>query len=80
MLLISSNSLFNKDNKQTNKTYLNYLLQNENINSELLCNKNFLPIFNYSCNLMKEIEIEKKDEGLSLMEKLIYSPEYNKFI
>lgn len=75
MLVISSNSLFNKDNQEINKSYLKFYLSEESNQTPIINDKNFLPVFNYSCNLMKEIEIEKKDEGLNLMEKLIKFPE-----
>jgi hypothetical protein len=75
MLVISSNSLLNKDNKELNNSYLKCFLEEENSNTNLINEKNFLPIFNYTCNLMKEIEIEKKDKGLELMKKLIKFPE-----
>ncbi len=73
MLYISSNSLFNKEEKERNSIYLKYFLcgDGESDKTAIINDKNFLPIFNYSCNLMKEIELEKKDEGLDLMEKLI---------
>ena len=65
-----------------NKIYLDFItsLDKQKIkedsffNSALLKDK-FLMIFNYSCNLMKEIEIDKKLNGILIMEKLIESQE-----
>ncbi len=61
-----------KSHTQTlNKTLINYFSEKDEMRNLINKENYFLPIFNHSCNLMKDIEIEKKDQGLDLMENLI---------
>jgi len=69
--IISSNELESSITKEFNNSFMDYYLANENVKGSSFGRKEFLDIFNYSCNLMKEIESGKKDEGLNIMEKLI---------
>jgi hypothetical protein len=82
---IDMNMNINMNNQQeleSNKIYLDYisLLEKQKIKDNQFSNpsllkEKFLMIFNYSCNLMKEIEINKKLNGIYIMEKLIESNE-----
>lgn len=72
MSIIASKSLETSDNKNIDSVYLNYFINNEGgFQGSCLKEKNFFAIFNFCCNLMKEIEIDKKSKGVELMEKLI---------
>lgn len=56
------------------KIYLEYISTLEKNKEETtLIKEKFITLFNYSCNLMKEIEIQKKLSGIKIMDKLIES-------
>ena len=67
MSIITSINVETSELNNLNKKYFNYILSDESN----IIEHNFLSIFNHSCNLMKDIETEKKSKGLEIMEKLI---------